>query len=96
LQMRTKVDTSQWAEAMEVTYTAPDGQTIRMKYQDDQDRADVSIDGAAVSFDNWPVYSGPYLNAQNMILSVNDGQDGFIVDFTGDLPVYKPWTRTEF
>ncbi|MDQ3813047.1 MAG: hypothetical protein M3347_03750, partial [Armatimonadota bacterium] len=65
LQQRTKIDTSQWAEAMEVTYTSLDGKTIRIKYQDGQDRAAVSIDGAAVSFDNWPVYSGPYLNAQN-------------------------------
>jgi hypothetical protein len=44
-----------------------------------------------VSLKEWPVYDGKYVTQKDGILTVNDGKDGFIVDFSGDKPVYKPW-----
>lgn len=40
---------------------------------------------------DWPgVYSGPFVKLIESVLTVNDGHEGFVVDFIGDLPVYKP------
>ena len=42
----------------------------------------------------WPgAWGGPFMKLQGRVLSVNDGRDGFIIDFTGELPVYKPWSK---
>lgn len=51
--------------------------------------ADVTIDGQPVDVSKWPLYSGPFVTQQPGILTVSDGKDGYSVDFTGDLPVYK-------
>lgn len=50
--------------------------------------ADVAIDGKKVDVGTWPIYSGPFVTQRDGVLTVSDGQDGYTVDFTGDLPVY--------
>ncbi|TVR45764.1 MAG: hypothetical protein EA402_03875, partial [Planctomycetota bacterium] len=50
------------------------------------------IDGETVSFENWPVFGGPYFNLKEGILQAWDGERGYQVDFTGDLPVYSDWS----
>jgi len=55
--------------------------------------ADVTIDGKTVDVNHWPVYGGPYVTCNKGVLTVNDGQHGFVVDFSGDMPVYKPWKK---
>ena len=87
---RAKVDASGLAERMEVGYTTLEGKGMRIRYQDGRGRADVAIDGKPVHFEDWPVYGGPYITQSKGVLSVNDGRDGFIVDFAGDMPIYKP------
>ena len=49
----------------------------------------------AVTLDTttWAIYDNPYIYSKDGTLTVNDGKEGFTVDFTGDLPVYKAWTR---
>jgi len=94
-----KVDTSKFATNMQVSLTNPHGRKIEMTFNPAADNkhggqpAVVTIDGKEVAFDNWPIYSGPYVNHDKGVLSVNDGKQGFVIDFTGDLPVYKAWTR---
>ena len=60
-----------------------------MQYQKGQKRAAVTINGQVLSFENWGIYDGPYLEHRDQKLKVTDGKEGFIVDFTGDLPVYR-------
>jgi hypothetical protein len=96
-----KVDDSKFASQMRVAYTTTEGRTITMTFQPaagDDDRhgnrhADVAIDGRSVDFAAWPVYHSPYIQADKGVLTVNDGRDGFTVDFTGQSPVYKPWKK---
>lgn len=72
------------------------GKTLTMKFnpatEDDAHGnrvADVTIDGQSVDVSKWPLYSGPFVTHQPGLLTVSDGKDGYSVDFTGDLPVYK-------
>lgn len=36
-----------------------------------------------------PVYSGPFVKLDKSVLEVSDGKDGYAVDFSGQLPVYR-------
>lgn len=47
------------------------------------------INGEMIDLKNWPIYSGPYLEQQPGVVTIRDGREGYIIDFTGDLPVYK-------
>jgi hypothetical protein len=54
----------------------------------------VLVDGKPLDYKSWkPIYDGPFIRQADGVLTVNDGTSGFIVDFTGDLPIYKPWTK---
>lgn len=90
---KQEVDVSRFKSEMEVSYQALDGPLVQMKYQPDQDHAAVSFDGKSVELEKWPVYGSRYLSCENSVLTVNDGERGFVVDFSGDLPVYRDWKR---
>ncbi len=80
------------ATAAEVTYTNLRGTTIQAKYTG-TGRAETSINDKPLDTTTWAIYDNPYIYHKDGILTVNDGKAGFIVDFIGDLPVYKTWTK---
>jgi hypothetical protein len=95
---RTSLDVSRWSSDMTVSYRTAAGRSVEMRFNPDPqgdrhaDRhAEVSIDGERVAFDTWPIASGPYVSQTPGRLTVNDGREGFEIDFTGDLPVYRAW-----
>ena len=97
---QAKVNASDFADKRTVAYTDPWGRSIRMTFSpaegDDKHGnrpADVTIDGQAVTFGDWPVYHGLYVRQEGGVLTVNDGREGFVVDFSGEMPVYKSWTK---
>ncbi len=90
---KCKVDTSAWADRMQVAYRGLDGRTVTMRYVDGSERAEVAVDGQAVDYDSWPLYGGPYVKQAGGVLTVNDGHEGFVVDFSGEMPVYRSWTK---
>ena len=53
--------------------------------------ARVRIDGEEMTFGDWPVYRGPYVQQSDGVLRVTDGRQGYAIDFTGDLPVFSSW-----
>ncbi len=94
-----KLDTSRLAEELIVSFQTPAGQSLRMRFNPaesgDQHAArppHAEIDGEPVTFGQRPVYDGPFVHQADGVLTVNDGRQGFVIDFTGDLPVYREWT----
>jgi len=70
--------------------------TMQIKYNPDPDgdmhgsrAAHVTVGDKKQTLDGWPIYGGPYIEQRDGTLKVNDGKDGFIVEFSGPLPVYK-------
>jgi hypothetical protein len=96
---KVRVDDAKFSGDMEVTCGLPDGRSLRMKFVPGEGgvagerMAEAAVNGEPVTFTAEAVYAGPYVNQKGSVLSVNDGTEGFVVDFTGDLPVYRPWTR---
>ncbi|MFW6062216.1 MAG: hypothetical protein ACOC93_05350 [Planctomycetota bacterium] len=93
LNENAQLNDSQSAQAGKLEYTSVTGQQIAVQYQPDQSHAEVSIDGEQVSFADWPVYGGPIVTCEDGVLSVTDGEDGFVVDFSGEMPIYKPYEK---
>ncbi len=95
---RPQVDASRFERDLSVTVATSAGplqMTFNPAEGDDRhgnQRPHVVRNGEAVEYGNWPVYDGPYIQQANGVLTVNDGRQGFVVDFTGDLPVYRDWT----
>jgi len=88
-----RVDDSQFESALAVGYTNLDGKNIEVQYQNGQSHVKAAVDGKPVVFENWNVYESPCVSEKDSTLTVNDGREGFVVDFTGALPVYKPWIK---
>ncbi|MFP4106948.1 MAG: hypothetical protein ACLFVU_12775 [Phycisphaerae bacterium] len=76
-----------------VTVTTTAGRKLKAVYQQGKSMAKVHIDGKARPDHIKAVYQGPYVKQSDGVLTVTDGKDGFVVDFTGDLPVYKPMKK---
>jgi hypothetical protein len=79
-----------FAAPADVTYVNLRGTAIQAKYTGNG-RADTQVNGKPLDFATWSIYDSPYLTHKDGVLTVNDGKAGFVVDFTGDLPVYKAW-----
>jgi hypothetical protein len=92
LQGKVRVELDAWAASRQVTVKNLAGRSIVAR-RGKAGRAEVQIDGRPMTFESWPVYDGPYLRQKDSVLSVNDGAEGFVVDFSGALPVYKPWEK---
>jgi hypothetical protein len=82
------------------TYRNTEGEKIDFQFNPDPNGdmhgerlAKVSVDGEAIDYDSWDVFGGPFVHLEDQVLTVNDGRDGFVVDFSGDQPVYKPWKK---
>ncbi len=83
------VDTSEFQNYLKLTFTSLAGKRITLQYNQRQNHGDVWIDGEAVDFSDWEIYEGPVLRQYNNSLHVSDGVNGFEIDFSGDLPVYR-------
>jgi hypothetical protein len=77
-----------------VRYASPQSGDIELVDLPDTTNAGVvRHQGELVDYKSWkPVYDGPFVRQADGVLTITDGQNGFVIDFTGDLPIYKPWT----
>jgi hypothetical protein len=76
-------------------FATPEGRSATVRWNTEDYRAAAIIDGSPVSFDDWPVFDSPFFNLTNGILRASDGSQGYEVDFTGELPVYRPLAPAE-
>lgn len=91
---KTKLEANDFAAALKCRYTNIAGRQIDVQYQQDKRIAGVTVDAKPYDPTTWvDIYNGPYLHQSRGVLTVNDGTEGYVVDFTGDLPVYREWKK---
>ncbi len=97
---KLKLDASGWPGKNTVSYVNKDGKNISVTFNPDPDgdrhgdrMAKVKVDGKAFNPGWEKPWGGPLMTLEDHVLTVTDGKDGFVVDFTGDLPVYKPMKK---
>jgi len=85
---RTTLDTSELAANTRVAYLSTRGHRLDVRHTEKGWLPDARVNGVKLDFDAWPTGEGPYVSCRDMVLDVNDGRDGFRVDWTADLPTY--------
>jgi hypothetical protein len=96
----TQLDEGSLASDAAVKYLNSNGRSISLRFNPDPNgdrhgdrRAEASIDGNPVDYETWPIASGPFIEQEPGRLSVYNGKDGFVIDFTGEEPVYSSWKK---
>ena len=84
----TKLDVSRLDSEKRVVYRSTRGHTIDIKHAPKGWIPEVSINGVRLDHERWPTCQSPYVTCRDRVLDVNDGRQGFTVDWRGDLPVY--------
>jgi hypothetical protein len=84
------VDQGDFARQQRVSFTGLTGQRLAFAWNETGVTPSVCADGLDVATADWPVYAGPIVRLAGGVLTISDGQDGYQVDFTGDLPIYRP------
>ncbi|MBL7042062.1 MAG: hypothetical protein ISR77_25735 [Pirellulaceae bacterium] len=83
------LDTSHLAAATRVAYVSARGHRLDVRHTEKGWLPDARVNGVKLEFDAWPTGESPYVSCRNMVLDVNDGREGFRVDWTADLPTYS-------
>jgi hypothetical protein len=90
-----KVKKSEYLTDQRVEYTTLSGRAIDMQYNPRADYALVHVDDKAVDLDSWQLYESPYITCENSIMTVSNGNQGYVIDFRDDLPVYSELQSTD-
>lgn len=93
---KTVLDISGLKSNYEIDYTNLRGDKVNMIYQPAGLRCKATINGKEQDWDNHTkgaVYESPYVKIKNGVMEINDGVDGYRVDFKGDWP---RWRKTKF
>ncbi|NQU43627.1 hypothetical protein HQ520_10095 [bacterium] len=85
-----RLDLSRLEDEKTVSYRTTRGDALSIMHTGlaKQWLPEASINGEDLDWENWPVLESPYVSCENGILSVTDGRDGFIVDWSGETPVF--------
>ncbi len=71
-----------------VAFTGLDGKSVTVRWQESGSEPAVTHDGGARAAMQGPI-AGPLIRCEASVLSVSDGKDGYQIDFSGDLPIYR-------
>jgi len=75
-------------------YTSLEGDELLMQYQPTRLRAKGKINGKTINYNNWAdggVIQSPYVTVKDTTLSVNDGNKGYHIHFSGKQPRFEPF-----
>lgn len=93
---KVELDTTQWEPDgtvrlriedvcdVEATFNpAPEGDNHGVR------AARATVNGKPIDLESWPIFGGPFVKQEPGVVTISDGKERYLIDFTGDLPVYK-------
>ncbi len=86
---RTRLDLACLESERRVRYVSTRRHTLDLKHRASDWLPEAYVNCARLDFDRWPRSLSPYVTCENCILDVNDGQEGFTINWQDDLPVYE-------
>lgn len=93
IQLKDNFNGKLMQQGLRFIYTAHKQNTIELNYQPTGLRAKGKINNTTLDYSNWAdggVYKSPYVQLKNGVLKINDGKEGYTVEWKENLPVYKP------
>jgi len=91
----TELDVSQLASARRATYRSTRGDVLALRHTFPDRLPEAVVNGVTLDFDRWPTSESPYVTCRDRVLDVNDGRQGFTVDWRGDVPKYAYYDITD-
>lgn len=85
------IDLSGWDADQAVALTTPEGRRVTARWSDERAAA-ATVDGQPLALPTKP-YETPWVRCVDGVLTITDGSTGWVVDFSGDMPVYRNWTK---
>ena len=85
---KATLDVYQLSAKKSAAYTSTRGHQLRVASVKDTWLPDASVNGAKLDFEQWPICESPYVKCADGVLDVNDGRNGFSIDWHGELPEY--------
>lgn len=88
----TKSELSKLEKNLIISYHSLGGDDLKLKYNPEGLRCEATINGKKQDWDHFTkgsAYESPYLKIKDGIMQVSDGQEGYIIDFRKDNPIYK-------
>ena len=89
-----ELDVSCLAEDKAVRYTTTRGNALAIQHNPDDWRPNASVNGTSIDYEAWPICESPYVTCRDGVMDVNDGRQGFSVDWRGELPEYCTYDVT--
>ena len=83
---RIAVDAGRWPQEQSVGIRTLTGTTAVITRAPESHMPSVVIEGQEQRHDQ--MYRSPYVNSAGSRLSISDGRDGYVIDVSGDVPVY--------
>lgn len=90
-----RLDLSRLDSGRCVQYESSRGHRIDLTHNSDGWLPKVAVNGVPLRFEQWPACESPYLTCRGRVLDVNDGREGFRVDWTDEVPVYTYYDIAE-
>ena len=72
-----------------VRYCSTRGHQLDIRHNPDGWRPIAAVNGVNLDFDAWPTCESPYLTCRDGVMDVNDGRNGYRVDWQGEWPEYE-------
>jgi hypothetical protein len=91
LKRKTKLEVSN-SKPFNINYHSIYGDKLEMRYQAEGLRCKGIINGEIQDWDHYTdgaIYSSPYVQVKEGMMKVSDGRQGYVVDFTGEHPVWR-------
>ncbi len=71
-----------------VCYHSTRGHRLDLQHNYEEWVPIASVNDVELDFDRWPTCESPYLTCRDNVLDVNDGGEGFRIDWRGEFPEY--------
>ncbi len=90
-----KFDLTLLQSAKKVGYTSTRGHRLGVASISRTWLPDASVNDTKLDFEHWPIEQSPFVNSTDHVLDVNDGHQGFSIDWRGRLPIYTYYDLRE-
>jgi hypothetical protein len=91
---KADLDTSRLTTDRSARYQSTRGHELSIQHNPDDWRPHATVNGVSLDYDTWPTCESPYVTCREGVMDVNDGSQGFTVDWQGELPEYRYYDVT--
>ncbi len=90
-----KLDISRLVSSKSVAYESSRGHRLSVTHVPGTWLPEASVNGTQLDFETWPISESPFVTSRDHVLDINDGRNGFSIDWRGVHPIYTYYGLTD-